>query len=79
LHAEGDPYLLGRVIELQAIVLYRQYRLEDAKLEALNALEIYEKLGATRGVEACRGHLREIERAMNNQGEFLETTTSHVC
>jgi tetratricopeptide (TPR) repeat protein len=72
-HADGDPYLLGRVMLMRASIWYRQSRLEDAKLEASKALEILEELGATKDAEVCRSNLQCYERAMNNQGEFLET------
>jgi hypothetical protein len=59
-------------MEKQAIIWCRKRKLEDAKSEASNALEIYEKLGATKDVEDCRILLQEIEEAMNNWGEFLK-------
>ena len=59
----NDARRLGRAMELQAGVWYLQLRLEDAKLEALHALEIYEKLGAARDARFCRDLLQKIERA----------------
>ena len=41
LHAVNDVYCLGRTVRLQAAVFCRQRRLEDAKTEALRALEIF--------------------------------------
>ena len=66
-HAVDDTYLLGLAMELQALVWYRQCRLEDARCEALGALEIFEKLRAVQGLERCRKVLRTIERATQNR------------
>jgi tetratricopeptide (TPR) repeat protein len=60
----GRQYELGRAMVMQAKVWYRQLRLEDAKSEALDAIQVYEKLGYVKGVEICRGLLRRVERAM---------------
>ena len=62
-HIVGDssPYHLGRVVNLRAEALYRQRRLEEAKSEALRALEMFEKLGATGDLDFCRDFLQEIE------------------
>jgi tetratricopeptide (TPR) repeat protein len=68
-YTANDLYLLGRAMELQADVWHEQHRLEDAKSEALHALGIYDKLGATKDAEVCRDLLRDIERA-------IETRTS---
>jgi hypothetical protein len=42
-------------------------------VEALCALEIYEKIGAAKNVGVCSELLQVIEWAMENQGEFFET------
>ena len=55
-------YNLGRAIHLQALIYYRQNRLEDSASEALRALEIFEGFGAQGGVEVCRDLLRKIEQ-----------------
>ena len=62
-HAGEDKYRLGRATEMQARILYRQRRLENATSEVLSALRIFEKLGAVEDAENCRGLLRKIERA----------------
>ncbi|KAF9785065.1 hypothetical protein BJ322DRAFT_805152 [Thelephora terrestris] len=59
-HATEDPYRLGRAVEMQARIWDRQGRFEDAKSEALHALEIYEKLGAAKDAENCRDLLRRL-------------------
>ena len=66
-NAGADTYQLGRAMELQATVWHFQLRLEESKLEALHALEIYEKLGATKDAGDCKDLLQEVERAMKHQ------------
>ena len=60
-HTADNAYYLGRAIELQAWVFFKQHRLEEARSEALRAADIYEKLGAAKNVETCRVLLRDIE------------------
>jgi hypothetical protein len=43
-----SAYYLGRTVELQAGVWYKQHRLEEARTEALRAADVYDKLGAAR-------------------------------
>lgn len=62
LHAANNTYYLAYAMELQAHVLCRQHRLE-AKSGASRALEIYEKLGATKDAKTCKDFLQEIEEA----------------
>jgi tetratricopeptide (TPR) repeat protein len=62
--AVNNPHWLGCVMVLQACISYQQDRLENASLECLQALEIFEKLGAVRDVKTSRHLLRMIERAM---------------
>jgi hypothetical protein len=50
-------------MELQALIWYQQGRLEEAKSEALRAVDVYGKLGAAKDVEDCRELLQEIEKA----------------
>ena len=61
-HAVGD-YKSGRAIHIQASTWYRQRRFEEAKSEALHALEIYEELGAAKEAVACRDLLQMVEPA----------------
>ena len=63
-HAVNDPYRLGRAMELQARVWYRQRRFEEAKSEALCAADVYEKLGAARNLESCGVLLRNTDEKM---------------
>ena len=66
-HAVDNAYNLAHGAELQARIWYRQHRLEDARFEALGALEIYEKLGVARKAEVCRKLLQEIEQTVERQ------------
>ena len=64
-HTTGNAYYLGCAMELQARVWHKQHRLEEAKSEALRAADVYEKIGATKRVEDCKGLLRDIEKGLN--------------
>ena len=69
----NDPYNLFSLMDLQARIMYAQGRFEEAKSEALGALEISERLGATQAASACRYRLEEIEEAQKglSPSEFL--------
>ena len=80
-YAINIPFDLGLAMRLQARIWYRQCKFEEAKLEALDAADIFEKIGAVGEVEECRYILRRIERKMkrpitsgelNSDGELLE-------
>ena len=62
-HTVDNAYRLGRAMDQQAWIWYRQGRLEEAKTELLCALETFEKLGATTQLGCCRNLLRSIELA----------------
>ena len=64
-HAVDDLYNLARAMELQAHFLCGESRLEEAKSHFLHAIDVYEKIGATRDVERCRAILRDIEEKVN--------------
>ena len=51
----NSTYALGRVAEMQASIWYLQHRFEEARSEALRAIDIYEQLGAVGDLERCRG------------------------
>ena len=63
-HTINDPYNLGRAMELQSIFWRREGRFEEARSEALRAVDAYEKVGAAKDVEDCREILRDIEEQM---------------
>ena len=80
-HTVDRSYDWSRATEMQARLWHQQGRLEEAKFEALRALEVQEKLGAAKDVEHCRDLLQEIEESMERQttsvdfnrgGELLE-------
>ena len=56
-HTADNAYYLARAMDDQARIWRSQGRLEDAKLEALGALEIFENLGAVQDAERVRGLL----------------------
>jgi hypothetical protein len=60
-HSANDAYTLGRVMELKAGIWYNQGKLEEAKSETLDAVRVFEKLGAATELERCRNLLRDIE------------------
>ena len=53
-HATDNMYNLGHAMDTQATIWYEQGRLEDARLEALRALEIFENLGAAEDARRVR-------------------------
>ena len=78
--AVDQTYYLGRAMWLQAELWYEQNRLEEARSEALCAVDMFEKLGAAGDLERCRALLRRIEGEINtpvipdiptDTGEFL--------
>ena len=74
-HSVDNTRNLGHAMELQARIWYQQCRLEDARCEALGALEIYEKLGAAEDVGDCRELLQRIERAAEDRAISGESTS----
>jgi tetratricopeptide (TPR) repeat protein len=66
-HTVDNLHNLGCAIHLEARVLYRQRRFEDAKSECLHALKIFEKLGAATDAGDCTDLLRKVEQAMKSQ------------
>ena len=79
-HAANDPYKMGRAVELQAGVWFKQCRFEEARLEAQCARDIYEKIGAAKDVEDCIVLLQAIQKELgsplasgqsDNDSEFL--------
>ena len=65
-HAVNGVYNLGCAMKLQARVWHRQHRLEAAKGEVLSAVEVFEKLGASRELERCREFLQDIQEETSN-------------
>jgi len=71
LHAGNDAYYLAQATRLQAKFRYRQGDLEEAKIEALCAVDAFEKVGATKSAKDSERLLKQIERAIK-KGESLE-------
>jgi len=65
-HAGNSPYDLAIAMNLQAKVWHKQGRFEEARSEALRAVDGFEKLGATGDVNSTKDLLRKIEAAMNS-------------
>jgi len=80
-HAVEGTYNLGFAMTLQSSIWSRQGRLEDARSEALGALEIFERLGATEKVEYCKGLLHRIEARMQSRAGFpkVSKTTQNLA
>ena len=75
-HAINSPYYLGCAMTLQARFWLQEHKLEEAKFEVLGAIDVFEKLGAAKDLELCRGILRDIEKETEKtvtSGELLET------
>ena len=65
-HAAHSAYFLGRTIDLQARLWRKQYRLEEARSEALRAVDLYEKMGAAKALEVSRSLIVEIDADMKS-------------
>ena len=66
LHTVNNKYNLGYATELQAQVWYEQRRFEEARSEALRAIDVYEKFGAAGDLRDCRKLLQDIQRKLNS-------------
>jgi len=64
-HAVNDAYCLGRAMELQARVWFKQDRFEEARSEALCTVGVYEKFGATQDMERCERLLKRIQEKLD--------------
>ena len=70
-YAADDTFLLARAVKLQAAFWHKQRRLEEAGSEALRAVDLFEKLGASWDLEKSRGLLRDIQKEM---GDLVATS-----
>ena len=64
-HTVNSARNLGYAMEMQALIWYKQHRLEEARSEALRAADVYEKLGVAEDVERCRTLLRNIQEELD--------------
>ena len=72
--AVHGAYSLGRAAHLQAWVWMRQFRFEEARSEALRAVDLLQMIGATIDLETCREFLVDIEKTIARSsfdGELL--------
>jgi len=67
-HTVGHPYNLGNAMYQQALFWYKQQKFEEAKSEALRAVEVFEMLGATQDLEDCGRLLRDIDSEQREMG-----------
>jgi len=72
-HAVNDTHLLACASVLQAEFWDEQHRFEEAKSEALRALDVFEKLGAMKSVEDVRRFLGRIDRDARGKGQLNDT------
>jgi len=66
-HAINNTYHLGLAMRLRADIWRGQRRLEEAKTEALRAVDVYEKLGAARDMEIRRRLVQRIQKELDSQ------------
>ena len=71
LRAAENLYYLARTMEIQARIWFGQSRFEDAKSEALRALEIFENTGSAVLARECRNILQKIERARETHSTMV--------
>ena len=67
-HAVNDAYLMARASRVQAWLWDRQQKFEEAKSEALRALDVFEKLGALNDAEVTRQLLGHIDYDARGNG-----------
>ena len=62
LYATNNARHMGRAMKLQARLWSKECRFEEAKSEALRAIDVYGKVGTMEDVESCREILKDIEK-----------------
>ena len=67
-HAVNDAYLLALAQRTQAGFWYKQQKFEEAKSEALRAVDVFEELGAVAAAEVTRKLIRRIDRDAGRNG-----------
>jgi len=66
-HTVNSVLNLGYAMEVQAWVWYKQQRFEEARCEALRAVDVYEKFGATENLRDCRRLLQDIQDELDTE------------
>ena len=78
-HTGNDTLRLARVIFMNACALYEQHRFREAKLEALRALDVFEKLGAVDLVEQTRQILENVEEMIHESHHNGKPSSGVPC
>ena len=78
-HAANDAYLVGRAVELQAGVWFKQGMFEEAKLEAQCARNIYKKIGVAKDAGICRKLLQDIQMELDNSLTSGQSSDCEFC
>jgi len=85
-HAVNSPRDWALSMYGQAVVWVQQSKLEQAKSEALRAVEVFEKLGATLDLERCRKLLKTIDSMQERTAQLppvvvisWKSTASSMC
>jgi len=60
-HTVNNAYLLGQALRTRALFWRHQRRFEEAKSEASQALDVFQKLGTAKGVERTGELIRRID------------------
>jgi tetratricopeptide (TPR) repeat protein len=63
-YAVNHTYYLGLAMQLQAGLWHKQHKLEEARAEALCAVDVFERLGAAVDLKGCRRLVQQIEEEM---------------
>jgi len=66
-HVADNKYYLAYVTQVQAKLWYRQHKLEEARSEASQAADVFEKLGAARDLQSCQEFIWWIEGEMDKR------------
>ena len=75
-HTVNNPYNSARASLLQARLWYGQHTFEEVKTEALRALGVFEKLGATEDAEETRKFLGRMDPVLVTPMNWLTMVSS---
>jgi tetratricopeptide (TPR) repeat protein len=68
-YAVNNPYLLARASRLKIFYWFQQHMFQEAKSEALDALDMFEKLGAADDAVQVREFLEKIDGKLKEIGD----------